>query len=504
MIVERTYWNGRLSGYQLDGSSVPLDRRNSDFQRIRHSIHSGACKVVEPALGAVHRRLDRSGQPSGYATRFGFVPDDQPSHLLRLIRDQIADGSCKVVEPPKSGAVPRFEKLVASLVLAQPWPGLNSECRGELAYQAKPESQKQLYRFTLRNLPDEPIDRINELLKAHNVTLEPRFTYAPHKFGVLEIEIPTERLRSLYFTERIHLPAGTAELVASLAAQNLCESRRSPRDGPDIRWLIQCAYLYTSHFVVEFSNRVIDAFRLEYGRVPVSSTLEGYWREPTAFFGREANGTDHFLGFASLANQQHTPVPAEWFADSLSRYDADAHSSTFLLRTALRRVADLVALGFHAEALAPLNAFLEVLVSESLIYVSGSAHHLAQHVSRMGHAARLKLFAELAEADLLPIWYGEPFMRSLDAARKIYQHRNAYVHNLLLPDVIGRPTLLDRRAMEALFFRFIDFHEQQRVLQRFQSIAQDTGLIRAFIVDKIEASYKAAQLKGAPDDQTFW
>jgi hypothetical protein len=86
MIVEAQYnWRGVLTGYRQENSSIPLDPRNSDFQKIQQALNQGACVVAEPTLGNIHKACDRHGEFSGYFTRFGFVPVYQDSHLLRLL-----------------------------------------------------------------------------------------------------------------------------------------------------------------------------------------------------------------------------------------------------------------------------------------------------------------------------------------------------------------------------------------------------------------------------------
>lgn len=489
VIVERTYWNGKLSGYLWDGMTVPIARGNSHFQAIRKAIHDGTCIVVEPTFGKIHRGVDRHGNPSGFRTRFGFVPDYKHSHLLRLINAQLADGSCEVAEPPiETQAARRYETLVLTTILAQPWPGIVGECSGNLAYRAMRDKPSQPYKFVLRNLPNGADDRLEILLKTYGAAVQFPFRNSPHKFGVLEIEIPLSLLRSMYTNERKLLPSGESELVATLVEQHFAESRRSRREGPDISWLINNAHLYTAHFAVEFSNRIFDAFRLEYGRAPLSYIVEGYYRIQPLIFGREANGFHHLL-VANFPSQNNTPVPQEWHSVGLERYDQESQSPDFLLRTALRRVSDLVAIGFHAEALAPLNAFLEVLVLKSLQSCVRDSPHMVVHLERMGHKDRLSIITLIANSQEISTLFDENFKKSLRSATEIYKRRNAYVHSLQITDVVGRPTLLDRRTLEKLFFYFMDVHEQNQVFMRFGVIARGEGRTKDLVLAEVLRRY---------------
>lgn len=476
MFVEKTYWDGEHTGYRWEETHVPLAPGNSHFEQIKKSIADGTCDVREPSLGAVTQTVDRHGEPSGYRTPFGFVSMKQPSSLLALIKAQAKDGRCTIVEDVKStNTGPIFEKLVLSIVLPQPWSDVNGDCSGELPYRSNPAGPERTYRFILRNLPAKQDDRVAMLLASKGVAFRSALDFSPHQFGVLDVELPVSGLRALYRGER---KANLDDmLLKTLVKQHLAETGRS---DPDINWLIQAAELYTTHFAVEFPNRIIDAFHLEYGQVPVRYLVEGGNRIQPVIFGCEANGTCHLI---SLGHQSHggIEVPAEWHSSSLRRFNEEAQSSSFLLRTALRRVAALVILGFHLEALAPLNAFLEVAVLETLTRSVMADQTLASHIERMGHGERLA--ALMAGADLAQACYpcDESFKEFMRAAKEIYRIRNAYVHSLQAGDGVGRPTLLDRRKLESLFNCFVAPFEQQQLFMRLNSIALDSGRFQAII-----------------------
>lgn len=486
MIVEAQYnWRGVLTGYQHENSSIPLDPRNSDFQRIQQALDDGTCMLVEPTLGNIHTAYDRRGEFSGYRTRFGFVPIYQDSHLLKVIKEQLADGRCNVLDPLGAIGEPDFdlEKLVLCTILEQPWPHLKGPFKGKLAYASHDRSAERTYQFTLKNLPSTTQDRVQLLFAEYEIKNAPPILCSQLQFGVLEVELPIRSLKHLFMGERKLVPSWNAPILADFLDQHYAQSRRKPGEGPDIAWLIGHIGLYVGHFFIEFSNHVIDAFKREYGYQdrPMHCLTEGNSGSNQIVIGYSKEGTARLQRMVSIQGTHHGLI-GEWNRDSLQRYQDETKLPSFLHKTALARVSEMVKLGFHPEALAPLNAYLEVAIRWALVScVKNNGDH-ALAVLNLGHQKRLEILSFIAKSDHDAYLFNENFRGQVANAKAIYKNRNSYVHAMQLPGVSGRMTLRERRNMEALFHGFLDYFEQNQFLMRLQHIAEGTQIVRHIIV----------------------
>lgn len=492
MRVEAQYnWRGVLTGYRQENSFIPIAPGNIDYQQIQQGLNQGTYVLSEPTLGKIWKALDRDGEFSGYSTRFGFVPIYQDSHLLRLIKQQIQDGGCSVLDSLANPVESAFtlEKFVLCTVLEQPWPHLKGPFSGELAYRSNERTAERMYRFTIKNLPPTTDDKLKLLLADHQIEGDWPISYSPLQFGVLEIEVPIRNLKPLFMGERQLVPSWMMQSLLDLLEQHYAQTRRKPSEGPDIGWLIGNIGSYIGHFVVEFSNHVIEAFKREYGFQdrPMQCLTEGNSGSNPIVIGYSKDGVARLQRMVSIPGLNHG-LTGEWDQGSLRRYQDEAKSPNFLHKTALARVSEMVRLGFHPEALAPLNAYLEVAISWAIAScVKNSSDHVLVVLS-VGHRKRLEILSLIAKSDHAPVIFNEDFRQRVTSVEAIYKNRNSYVHAMQLPDVLGRMTLEDRRKIEALIHGFMDYFEQNQFLMRLQHISEDTNIIRRIVVEAIQVN----------------
>jgi hypothetical protein len=382
-----------------------------------------------------------------------------------------------------------LEKLVLCTVLEQPWPHLRGPYKGELAYASHERSAERTYHFTIKNLPSMATDKVQLLLAEHQIKNDWPISCSSLQFGVLEVELPIRGLKHLFMGERKLVPSWMAPTLGDMFEQHYAQTRRKPSEGPDIAWLIDQIGLYAGHFVVEFSNHIIDAFKREYGYQdrPMQCLMEGNAGSNPIVIGYSKDGRVRLQRMISIPTQNHGLI-GEWNQDSLKRYQEETKSLSFLHRTALARVSEMVRLGFHPEALAPLNAYLEVAIQWALASCVMNNRDHALAVLSLGHRKRLEILSLIARSEHAPLLFNEDFRERVASAEAIYKNRNSYVHAMQLPNVTGRMTLGERRQMEALFHGFLDYFEQNQFIMRLQHIAEDTDIVRQIVIGAISAS----------------
>lgn len=490
MIVEAQYnWRGALTSYRQENSFIPLDPNNSDYKKIQRAIIQGSCIVVEPTLGDIHKAFDRHGELSGYLTRFGFVPIHRDNHLFGLIQDQIADGRCNVLEALGKPIEPEFilDKLVLCTIFEQPWSHLKGPFTGQLAYASHKRCEERSYRFTIKNIPSIAKDKVELLFTEHEIESDHPISTSLLQFGVLEVDLPIRGLKHLFMGERKLAPFWQSSALTDLLEQHYAQTKRKTTEGPDITWLIHNIGLYVGHFFVEFSNHVIDAFKHNYGYQdrPMQRLTEGNSGSNPIVIGYSKEGVARLQRMVLISSHNHG-LEGEWNHDSLKRYQDETKSTTFLHGTALARVSEMVRLGFHPEALAPLNAYLEVAIQWALVNCVKDAPDQVAILLKFGHRKRLEILSLISKSSHNPDLFNENFRNQVASAETIYNNRNSYVHEMRLPGISGRMTLEQRRNMETLFRGFLDYFEQHQFLMRLQHIAEGADAIRKIIAREIE------------------
>lgn len=495
MIVEAQYkWNGDLSSYKRENSFIPIDPGNADFQEIQKLISEGSCTVLEPSIGTIYRTYDKYNLFSGYRTRFGFVPDSSNNPLLRLINDQIIDGRCIIIDPKAQPLIePRHKlsKLIFSVVLDAPWPFVQDRFHGELGYSSIQKSIKYPYHFTVSNLPQKTSNVYQSLFENYQIDKPDLIPGSKLQFGLIEIEVPIGRLKKLFFEEKNNGDILMNAMILEMLEQHYLETRRNKSDGPDISWLISNTHNYAKHFVVEFSNQVIEAFRIEYGESAIQYLPETKLNQNMLVMGYTESGVINLHSY--ISSRSHSfDLNGEWSATSLLRYEQRNQSPNYYQETALRRVSEMIELGFHVEALAPLNAFLEVIFHWALFNPIRNDQIHSEWLKRIGHLGRLEILELIANSNLDVNIFNAQFKKTISNAKNIYKHRNDYVHTLNLPEITGRLTLIGRRKLELLFHNFLDHHERNQFFIRISVIAEDQYHTREIIINEIQRRIEAA------------
>jgi hypothetical protein len=496
MIVEAHYkWNGDLSNYKRENSFIPIDPGNTDFQEIQKLISEGNCTVLEPLVGSVYRSYDKHGLFSGYRTRFGFVPDDNKNPLLKLIKKQILDGSCTVIDPKMQPALemrPNLSKLIFPVILDAPWPFIQDKFHSEFCYSSNQKSTKYAYQFTIRNLPEKTSYIYQSLLEDYQIDKPDLIPGPKLQFGLIEIEVPISRLRKLFFEQKNNGTESMNSMISDMLDQHYLETQRKKSEGPDISWLISNAHNYTKHFVVEFSNQVIEAFRTEFGKSAIQYLPEIRLNQDMLVMGCNESGVLSLQSHTSCRSHSFD-LNGEWHPSSLIRYEERNQSATYYQETALQRVSEMIQFGFHVEALGPLNAFLEVIFHWALLSSIHDNQIYSEWLKKIGHRVRLEILELIANSNLNAYIFNTKFKENILNAKQIYKHRNDYIHTLNLPEITGRLTLIDRRKLELLFNSFLDHHERNQFFIRISAIAENQYSTKEIIVNEIQRRLEATQ-----------
>lgn len=371
MNVEANYnWRGELIGYRRENSVIPLDMANSDYYEIQKAILAGDCTVNEPSLGIITKVYNRHGIHSGYDTSFGFVSCRTDNRILQLINQQVDDGQCTIInatEKPSVDASLKISTLVFCIMLEQAWPHISTEFHGEMSYAShKSKTTQKSFQFSLINLPFEhPQSKVNLVLSHHKAEHLMPINFQLLQFGVIEIKVLVKELKWLFMGERTLIEEWLSPFVEDQLAQHYAQTGRKPSEGPDIAWLINNVSSYLGHFISEFSNRVIEAFKNEYGQAPVPYISEKNDRNNIVVLEVAESGMVRLQNFM-FAETHSFNLLGEWPQSSLVRFQEMSGTKDYHRRMALQRVSDMLKLGFHAESLALINAFLEVTIKKTL------------------------------------------------------------------------------------------------------------------------------------------
>lgn len=478
MNVEANYnWRGDLIGYRRENTYIPLDLGNRDYYEIQKAIMAGECTVNEPTLGLITKVYDRHGIHSGYHTSFGFVTCRTDNHILQLINQQVNDGKCTIMnatEKPSVDASSKISTLVFCIMLEQAWPHISAEFHGEMSYTShKGKTIQKSFQFSLKSLPiEQPQSKVNLVLAHYKAEHSMPINFQLLQFGVIEIKVPVKELRWLFMGERALIKEWLSPFVEDQLAQHYAQTGRKPSEGPDIAWLINNASSYLGHFITEFSNRIIEAFRNEYGLAPVHYISEENDRNNLVVLAVADSGKVRLHNFM-FAGTNSFNLLGEWHQASLIRFQEMSGTKDYHRKIALERVSDMLKLGFHAESLALINAFLEVTIKKTLnFYLRESSKH---GLYKLGYGRCLEIIEKIAQTHSDKWMFDKKFFMLLKCVREIYNQRNLYVHALELDEHVGRLTVIKRRQIELLLKDFIDIHEQQQFLTRLDHIANSAN-----------------------------
>lgn len=462
-------WKGQLASYKRGNSFVPIAEGNRDYQEIRDALAKGECIVHEPTIERVVSAYNQRGQLSGYQWNGMFVPIDETNELFRKISHAIKSGKCIVEEPSQRVSIisdQKVQTLIFAILFDRPWHHVKDEYRSDLPYRSHDTSSSHSYTFTLRNVcSDSPSSVADIWLKLYGIDRTLVGIFSPFRCGVLEIELPSDALLGLYRAERSMLAEHTAEFLHDQLSQRLLELGRSPKRGPDLEWLLFNAKYYLENFLIDFGNRVGQAYAIEYGDLPAGYIDRWKVYHDTIVVYRMADGS-HRLGAFGFQGRTTYELSGEWVHHAgLSQMSSPPERPVHPYDYALGRARMLLRTGFHLEALCLVDAFLEVSVKDSLRACAGGQMDVVEAIGRRrNHRQRLELLKEVVgtvadEIVRTDVEYRERISR----AGEIQDYRNAYLHDVSLPGRFDAPLLDTRQRLqiERLLEGFVDFSESR-------------------------------------------
>ena len=494
-------WKGHLTGYKRDNAIIPIDEGNRDYQIIQEGIANGTCIVDEPELGEVTETYNHQGNLSGYRWNGLFVPIDEENRNYQVVKKAIEEGNCTVkitIHERLNSYLPKIDAIIFCIFFNQPWQHITDCYKGKISYRSNSRATYVEYDFRLINLPlSEKLNATNFLLGRYNISKD-FFSIIEFsiKSGVLELEVPVNRLLKLFRNEHQLLEENTATFLEDCLSQHIEESGRASK-GPDINWLISLAKTYLQNFIMEVGNRIIEAYTREYGTLPIGYIDKWKIYEETIVINKNKNG-DFSIGSFGLQGKQSFNLSGDWQSNSLLQVSQPEKYPTHPQAHALQRVRMLVKAGLHMEALCLLNAFLEVNVKGVLYYCIKSDIEAQKTILEMNHRQRLEILQKIAKAVEDNFLFGKDYISRVENAIEIYKHRNDYVHDLTLPKKEETLSVKQRRALENLMYGFIDVFESERWFGWQRRIASGENadaitIIKQFLRKWSEVRYTAAQ-----------
>ena len=463
-IVKVYDWRGRHTGYRTENTSIPADPGNSHFRRIQAAIKEGKCKEIEPEIAHATRTFSHSGELTGFDTNLGFVPNDSSNTLFRILETSVSAGRCAIIDPSQIEA-PSDEKiktLIVCILFQRSWPHLTGTFARIFAYRSSSNSNPVDLLVRLRNVPaDDPPSTVDLVLQAHRVSDKMKTNALPLQAGVLEIEIPVFHLQKLFRMERHRLDQELFPFLDEMLAEHLARSGRTVHRGPDLLWLIMHAPYFLGRLAASLGNTVIRTFIMEWGGVPPGHIREDILHQRCVILGRRIDGRLQWRG-GGIGPPRSFSLSGPWPDHGAAIQEAlDPEANPLGHRkhipTRVRQMADA---GFGMEAIALLNAFLEVFVREALnaaVFPNVSA---MKAVNRIGHRTRLEILRKLHKADIEQRFNNQTFGQTLALAKEIHERRNDYLHNLALPNQENWLSADGDREIMRLIRAFTDASEQ--------------------------------------------
>ncbi len=459
-------WRGHLTGYRRDNTFIPIHEGNSDYQIIKQEIINGICIVNEPDLSEVTETYNQKGKLSGYRWNGIFVPIDDNNRNYQVVKKAIQEGTCKVDKPKFENLniqALKIKSIIFCVFFDQSWQHLTDYYDGKIPYRSNSKATYADYNFRLINLPvSNQLNGADLLLEKYKISNEEFPIQFPIKSGVLELEVPIDRLLKLFRNEKQLIEEDTAIFLEDCLSQHLAESGRAS-SGPDIVWLISFAHRYLENFIMEVGNRIIEAYTKEYGGLPVGYIDRQKIYQEMILINKNKNDSFSTGTFFLSAKPNFFNLSGNWQQNhTLLQVSQPEKYPTHPQDFALQRVRMLVKAGWHMEALCLLNAFLEVNVKTALYHCMKSDYEAQKTILTMNHRQLLEILQKVAKSTEGNLLFGKDYMSRVENAIEIYRHRNDYVHNLTLPENEQSLTVKQRRALESLMYGFIDVFESGR------------------------------------------
>lgn len=472
-VTKQYSWRGELVGYRAETSFIPWAEGNTDFRLIRERIERNECSAHEPRFVSVRKVYGEDGKITGYDTDLGFVPDDDRNPLHQLLMQSACAGACVIEEPEAALQSEEIVALKLCNIFDRRWHHLEGSFERPFPYRPHSDGQGLEVLVRIRNIPSHA-ENVGENLRDYfDLTDEMRGVFAdkPLQLGIVEVEVPTDKLQKLFRNERTRLPEAIKSSVEDSLARHLVRSGRSAARGPNTQWLLMEARYFLTAFFADIANMAVRAFTRQFGGVPPGHLSERDLLKSHLVLARYRNGQ---VRLHSIQHQREHSF-------ALKGHWPDSRTSTALRDAAGRRDSDfwdiasrlrqLISAGFAIEAIMVANALIETVLKRSLVTAASHCGKAQAALEEMGHKDRLKLLGKLAENQTEPGFRHDEFRGFMKAAVEIYQVRNDYAHELTLP-VENSWKIVDMDRVADRLLRFVmDPHSASVTMGQFSSMA---------------------------------
>ena len=466
---------GDFCAYLLDNKFIPIAPNNGDNLIIKRAIDDGSCILKEPIIEEIIATYNYKGVLSGYIWQHIFVPVpiDESKPFYRMVKTAIDNGSCFIKQPDSEKAdrsALKVETIVFCIFFDRPWSHVKNVYEGKIPYKSTKKAEPRIYTFRLINFPlEEGLNRFNFLIDYYSIDSHHQIPFhMPLQFGMLELEVPVNYLKKLFRNERDHFDDHIAGFINRIVKTHLQESGR--RD-PDTNFLINYAKSYLENFIMEVSNRIIEACTREYGGLPIGYIDKWKIYEETIVINKYEDET-YSLGSFSLQGKQNFGLKGEWRSQTsgLLQISEPEKRPTHPYDYALKRCRMLLQGGLHIEAFCLLNTLLEVNIKDVLCHcvISDPEIYNFMNSQTIQHRDRLKILNNIVKYTDNIIYNNSAYLIKLKKVEEIYNIRNAYIHALILPEAEEqRPefermrylSIKQRKYLETLMHDFVDVHE---------------------------------------------
>lgn len=480
-------WQGNLSCYKLDNWFVPIADDNIKYQEIKESIANGSCIVNQPIIETVVATYNRKGFLSGYRWQNLFIPFpiDESKPFYQMVKKAIEDRTCTIEEPVSTESekpIKKINKIIFCILFDQPWNHIKDTYKGKIPYQSNELTESKTYNFRLINLSSkEKLNKWNLLLEHHQVNIQEDFPIElPLQAGILELEVPVAYLQKLFRNEKSQLDPSIIDFIEHIIKPHLHESGRQE---PDINHLVSLSTYYLRDFLIEIGNRIIEAFSREYGDLPIGYIDKWKMQKDVIalhYYEDETCG----LGSFACQGEYNFNLDGEWFPGlGLLQMSEPTKHATHPYDYARQRCRRLLKAGLHIEAFCLLNSLLEINIRDVLCmcvrFNPDIYHFMAGY--KMQHRERLEILKKIVESKNEDTFYDKSdYLAKLKKVEEIYNHRNDYIHSLILPTTkkdqhqsqhMMHLSIKQRKYVEELMHDFIDIIESNQWFRTQSQIA---------------------------------
>lgn len=492
-VTKQYDWTGRLTGYRIGNTLIPIDSGNRHYRGVVQRIQSGECMELEPTVEFAICTISREGNITGYETNLGFVPKQTDNQLYNLLEEHIQQHGLKPREPEMHEPQPRLKTIIMCSIFPKKWEHIADEISKSFDHPRRSGSGNPVSCVVrAKNIPsDQNADDALDELKNLGYPV-PDFgqsiSFMSIQLGMIELEIPVDGLKILYKSERDFIPSTHKNFFNQIVEENLVKTARRKSEGPSIDFLINYAQYYLTPFYVNTVNAMVRDLTLEYGGNPPGHVSETDLYKTSFIFGRDDEDNLRLVGISKQGEHSFGlsgHLPDRGNARFPSRQVANQEITVWEVNTRIRLLIDS---GFAPEAIVVASAFAERILRDLLGHMVTGCEGIEQSLSSLGHRSRLEIFGNLARANILPDHRGARFSSILGKFEAIYQHRNDYAHDLKTTgDNHWDFVEIDRQATELLDL-FLDVFKNHTSFGELSSIAgSQDNRVTQFLIDEINS-----------------